>query len=119
MRAETIGQVLRDSWRVSVVEDGDGDVVRVVAGPPEYHVALVYGHGGDAATDTDRMASARLIAAAPGLLAALLPVVDRENMMSGDDSDDGNDLEPICICITAAELRAARAAIARAEGGAK
>ena len=61
-------------WCLDITRDGDGDVVRVVqeeSTAHPYHIAEVYGHGGDAVTDTQRMRDARLIAAAPEMLEAL------------------------------------------------
>ena len=58
-------------WAVLTELDGDGDTVRVVVPGKNFHVALVYGHGGDAQTDMERNANARLIAAAPEMLSAM------------------------------------------------
>lgn len=98
-----------ERWEVAVERDGDGDTVRVLIpgrlAQSAYHVALVYGHGGDADTDTDRMANARLIAAAPDLLAALR-FVGKYAAMRADRGD------PLPSQLT----DTVQAAIARAEG---
>lgn len=66
-------------WDIEAEHDGDGDIVRIIKRNSQspYHVALVYGHGGDLDTDTDRLAAAILIATAPTLLRAAQLVVDQ------------------------------------------
>lgn len=84
-------------WELAYELDGDGDAVRVSRAGHNFDVALVYGHGGDALSDHERNANARLVAAAPDLLSALRAVVEIADRKT-------------------VEFDAARAAIAKAEG---
>ena len=66
-------------WHLLSELDGDGDILRICqtnAPSPGFHVALVYGHGGDIEHDTERTANAKLLAAAPEMLEALSQLVN-------------------------------------------
>jgi hypothetical protein len=53
----------RPLWQVETERDGDGDNVYITSGTQSdnYAVALVYGHGGDLETDTQRNETAAFI----------------------------------------------------------
>lgn len=107
-------------WRA----DQDGDEFSIIGRPTwpcthhrvrgEWQVAVTDDLGGD--QPDEALANARLIAAAPELLAALVEILGPLNVCS-DNPNVGDD---VCLPIdmTMGELRRARAAIAKATGAA-
>jgi hypothetical protein len=88
-------------WHLLSELDGDGDILRICqthAPSPGFHIALVYGHGGDIEHDTERTANAHLIAAAPDLLAAAKAI-----LQPGDNTDSAAAWQALAAAVTKAK----------------